>query len=57
LWQIAVITVVLQQQRGKRVSVSIVMEQLRGINIWVETAAKDFVDNTCHAAIYLNTQG
>jgi hypothetical protein len=46
----AVITIVMQQSRGNYVSVGIVMEQLRGINVWVETAAKYFVDYTYHAA-------
>jgi hypothetical protein len=45
----AVITIVMQQSRGNCVSVGIVMDHLRGINVWVETAAKYFVDNTYHA--------
>jgi hypothetical protein len=35
----AVITIVMQQSRGNCVSVGIVMEQFRGINVWVETVA------------------
>lgn len=49
LRQMAVITIVMQQSRGNCVSVGIVMEQLRGINVWVENAARYFVDNTYHA--------
>jgi len=45
----AVITILIQQSRGNYVSVGIVMEQLIGINVWVETAAKYFVANTYHA--------
>lgn len=42
LRQMAVITIVMQQPRGNCVSVGIVMEQLRGINVWVENAASVF---------------